>query len=130
MDKRVRFWKIHRLEVRAVPHDSTAGAQRDIPQQQCFRDGAFELEVRAGLDLATEAGVEPLPIVAGRARQCFRRLREGVHPGLRNQLRVLTVEAAEDRTLVSDEHEPFLVPLPIWFECTRTGRDQLAVLAG
>src|SRR5215469_10989032 len=66
-------------EVRGIPSDAASLADRDISEEQRFGDEAFKLEVAAGLGLAALAGVEPLALVAGRARERWSWRLECVH---------------------------------------------------
>src|SRR5580658_31387 len=131
----LRDIRVH-LQVRTIPREPLSQARRHISQQQRLCDHALELEISAGLHFAALAGVQPFPLVAGRAGQCLRRLLVTVHFRLRNQLRIAAIERTQNLSTISDEEHPliflFMLRLhwTIFFQLVGPCRFQSTVIPG
>src|SRR5207248_5465839 len=76
---------------------------------ESFRHHAFEFKIPSRLDLPSLTGVKPLPFIAGRTRQSLRRLLVSIHPRLRDQPGMRSVEAAENLAAISDKEKALVL---------------------
>src|SRR6185369_12344324 len=103
----LRYVGVNR-HARTIPGELLSHPTRDVAQEQGLGDKPLEFEIPARPYLASFAGIEPFPLVAGRARQRLRRLLVAVHFCLRNELGTAAIKRTENFSAVSDEEQAFI----------------------
>src|SRR5690348_15827426 len=105
----LRGIRIGYAQVLPVPAERLAGANRNVPQQQRFRNHARKFEIAPGLYFAALAGIQPFAFVSRRTRQRLGRLLEALHFRFRQKPRMRAVEPAKNFALVADEQKAFIL---------------------